>query len=396
MKNIKRVDSPRTTLVIRLGSHASDPIYWYAKIEGAENGKYGKLDHHTELKSISLWFNSDVRILIPASFVIFRRVRIKNKEILNNKKSLAFSIERSIISNIDDFHIVTLKVDSAFCYIAAIEHELMNVWLGWLKDAGISATAMIPDVLTLPFSDEEWFSIKLGNEWLIRNGDMSGFSIKEDIFEVLYRSKSLSLPENLLSHLDVQTLSSHSTHYCEVLRIMANNLEHNNVNLLSGRYYRHRKKIAHNTPVLRTGYLCFLLSIVMCLNSWLHNIDILRDIHMLNVVLQDFYTQYPVIKKYENTENINVHKGIYNIHMIDHDFIGFLHMSSEVFGKTDIAINSLVFDKEKNKISFNVTAPKGREINLALNEVDDENKRFSISKVINDNGTNDITFECCL
>lgn len=82
--------------------------------------------------------------------------------------------------------------------------------------------------------------------------------------------------------------------------------------------------------------------------------------------------------------------------MIDHDFIGFLHMSSEVFGKTDIAINSLVFDKEKNKISFNVTAPKGREINLALNEVDDENKRFSISKVINDNGTNDITFECCL
>nr|WP_246585523.1 type II secretion system protein GspL [Yersinia kristensenii] len=227
--------------MIRLGNHTSDPIYWYAKIEEGE--EYGRIDHYTELKSISLWFNCDVKVLIPASFVIFRRIRIKNKEILNNKKSLAFSIERSIVSNIEDFHVVILKADSTFCYIAAIEHELMNIWLGWLKDAGISATAMIPDVLTLPFSDGKWFSIKLDNEWIIRNGDMSGFSIKENIFEVLYRSKSLSLPENLLSHHNVQTTDSHSIHYREVLRIMVDNLENNNVNLLRGRYYRHRKKL---------------------------------------------------------------------------------------------------------------------------------------------------------
>ncbi|CNH62103.1 general secretion pathway protein L [Yersinia thracica] len=396
MKNIKKVDFPRTTLVIRLGNHATDPIYWYVKIEGETNGKYGRLDHHTELKSISLWFNSDVKILIPSSLMVFRQVRIKNKKILNNKKSLAFSIERSIVSNIDNFHVVMLKVDSAFCYIAAIEHELMHVWLGWLKDAGISATAMIPDVLTLPFSNEKWFPIKLDNEWLIRNGDMSGFSIKEDIFEVLYQSKSSYLPENLLSHPDIQTSGSHSTHYCEVLRIMADNLENNNVNLLSGRYYRHRKKTAHNASMLRSVYLCFLLSIVMCLNSWFYKIDILRDIHMLNVALQDFYTQYPVIKKHDKTESINVHKGTYHTHMVEHDFIGFLHMASEVFGKTDIAINSIVFDKKQNKISFNVTTPKGREMDLELKEIDEKNEKFSISKIIHDNGTRDITFECCL
>lgn len=394
MKNIKEVDSPRSTLMIRLGNHTSDPIYWYAKIEEGE--EYGRIDHYTELKSISLWFNCDVKILIPASFVIFRRIRIKNKEILNNKKSLAFSIERSIVSNIEDFHVVILKADSTFCYIAAIEHELMNVWLGWLKDAGISATAMIPDVLTLPFSDGKWFSIKLDNEWIIRNGDMSGFSIKEDIFEVLYRSKSLSLPENLLSHHNVQTIDSHSIHYREVLRIMVDNLENNNVNLLRGRYYRHRKKIIHNAPMYRTIHLCFLLSIVMCLNSWFYKIDILRDIHMLNVVLQDFYTQYPAMKKYEEMESINVHESIYHTHMIGHDFIHFLHVASEVFGKTDATINSIVFDKKLNKISFNVAVSKGSEIDVELKKVDEKNEGFSVLKKINDNGTRDIIFECCL
>ncbi|CFR15658.1 general secretion pathway protein L [Yersinia kristensenii] len=394
MKNIKKVDSPRSTLMIRLVNNTSDPIYWYAKREEGE--EYGKIDHYTELKSISVWFNCDVKILIPASFVIFRRIRIKNKEILNNKKSLAFSIERSIVSNIEDFHVVILKADSTFCYIAAIEHELMNVWLGWLKDAGISATAMIPDVLTLPFSDGKWFSIKLDNEWLIRNGDMSGFSIKEDIFEVLCRSKSLSLPENLLSHPNVQTTDSHSIHYREVLRIMVDNLENNNVNLLSGRYYRHRKKTIHNTPMYRTIHLCFLLSIVMCLNSWFYKIDILRDIHMLNVVLQDFYTQYPPMKKYEEMESINVHESIYHTNMIGHDFIHFLHVGSEVFGKTDATINSIVFDKNQNKISFNVVVPKGSEIDVELKKVDEKNEGFSIFKTINDNGTRDIIFECCL
>ncbi|CNE87637.1 hypothetical protein [Yersinia kristensenii] len=117
---------------------------------------------------------------------------------------------------------------------------------------------------------------------------------------------------------------------------------------------------------------------------------------MLNVVLQDFYTQYPPMKKYEEMESINVHESIYHTNMIGHDFINFLHVGSEVFGKTDATINSIVFDKNQNKISFNVVVPKGSEIDVELKKVDEKNEGFSIFKTINDNGTRDIIFECCL
>ncbi|HDL8738197.1 TPA: general secretion pathway protein GspL, partial [Yersinia enterocolitica] len=297
MNNVRNAGLSSKTLIIRLGSHATDPIYWYTEVVDGGHRKSGQLCDHTKLDNIPFLLNYNVKILVSSSYVIFRKIDVIERKILQSEQSLAFSIEKTIVSNIENFHTVILQSDSNFCYVVAVEHELMSRWLGWLANVGISPTVMIPDVLALPFYDGRCFPVKLGDEWLVRNSEVSGFSVNDDIFKKLCLSTLIFCPENRFSRAYNQASCLHATDYCDVLRIMANNIENNHVNLLTGRYYRHRKKTISSASFFRSVYLFFLLSIVMCLNSWCYKNDILRDIHMLDATLQDFHIKYPLVQQ---------------------------------------------------------------------------------------------------
>ncbi|OWF77514.1 hypothetical protein B4900_16380 [Yersinia rohdei] len=147
----------------------TDIIYWHLTSNDGKNEQFGKLNNPSELIDIPMLFNSDVKILVCTSQIIYRRIKLQGNKKINNLKSIRFSFEKTIVSNIDYFHTIILKTDSDCCYVAAVEHKFMQLWLEWLKDAGISTTVMIPDVLTLPFSNGQWTSVKLNNEYLIRN-----------------------------------------------------------------------------------------------------------------------------------------------------------------------------------------------------------------------------------
>ncbi|HHH1034998.1 TPA: type II secretion system protein GspL, partial [Yersinia enterocolitica] len=356
MDNVKNAGLSSKTLIIRLGSHATDPIYWYTEVVDEGHRKSGQLCDHTKLDNIPFLLNYNVKILVSTSYVIFRKIDVIDRGILKSEQSLAFSIEKTIVSNIENFHTVILKSDSNFCYVVAVEHELMSRWLGWLADVGISPTVMIPDVLALPFDDGRCVPVKLGDEWLVRNSEVSGFSVNDDIFKKLCLSTLIFCPENRFSHVYNQASGLHATDYCDVLRIMANNIENNHVNLLTGRYYRHRKKTISSASFFRSVYLFFLLSIVMCLNSWWYKNDILRDIHMLDVTLQDFHIQYPLVQQYADEDSINVNKDFYhsNENVIKPDLIFLLHGLIENFNKLDITIKNITFFNGKNKANFNV------------------------------------------
>ncbi|WP_025475382.1 type II secretion system protein GspL, partial [Yersinia pestis] len=150
---------------------------WYVESQGKKLVRHGKINGVAELKNITLYANNVVKILVPANKIIFRSLSIKKNEVMNNIKSIAFSIEQSISSDIDNFHIVILDQDKDFCHVAAIEHELMNRWLFWLNINGISACCIMPDAFALPFFNSEWSVIKIESNWLVRNNEMSCFLV---------------------------------------------------------------------------------------------------------------------------------------------------------------------------------------------------------------------------
>ncbi|AHM72333.1 type II secretion system protein GspL [Yersinia hibernica] len=394
MNNSKSIGLLEGTLIIRFGSHVSDPIYWYTTTEEGKNRECGRIDNHAELNSISSFFHYDVKILVSSSFIIFRKIKLINKEVLNKECSIAFSMEPTIVSNIDGFHIVVLKSDNYFCYVTAVEHELMSLWLGWLEDVGIYTSIMIPDVLTLPFDGDNYFSIKLDNEWLTRDSEVSGFVLRDNIFKRLCLSSCFSGDGNTFNPTYSDEVNSHSTNYCDVLRIMVENIENSNANLLSGRYNRHNKQMIKIYSFSRTIYLFFLLSIFVFLNSWCDRSNILRDIYMLNEALQIFHAQYPLLHHYMSNDNINY--GVYSQEngMVKPGFISLLHAANMSVDKLDVILNSIYFSNEYNKVIFNIDGFDRGE--MLLNVINEENKYLNVSETSNDDRTSNVIFECCL
>lgn len=398
MSDMKNADLSFKTLIIRLGCHTSDPIYWYTEMVEGEHSNSGRLCDHSELGNIPFLLNYDVKILVSTSHIIFRKIDIIEKSFLKKEQSLAFSIEKTIVSNIEDFHTVILKSDSDFCYIAAVEHKLMSRWLGWLENVGVSPTAMIPDVLALPFNDERCFPVKLDDEWLIRNSEVSGFVVKDAIFKGLCLSPFHFCSKNRFSHFYSRTSCLHSTDYCDALCIMASNIKNNHVNLLTGRYYCHGKKSMRNDSLFRSACLFLLLAIVMFFNLWFHKKDMLKDIHILNLALHNFHIEYPLVQQYINVNNLNkVDDFSHSVeNVVKPDFINLLHGMVENFIELDVNMNSIVFAKDENKASFNINVINRYGVEQVLNKIDRKAHQLNISKITNNDGTSDIIFEYSL
>lgn len=381
--------SPKNKLIIRLGCHADEPIYWYLKLRGRKGFQSGKLNNSRELKDICNLSHCDVTILVSTSFIIYRKVELHKKKIIRNLKYLKFSFEKTIVGNIDNFHTVILKYDKIFCYVAAVEHELMSCWLKWLDNAGISISLMIPDVLTLPFSEDKCSLLKLDSQWLIRNGEYSGFSIKESIFDKLHLVKDKNLSTNRVNYISEQQKKAHLLNFCDALSIMAENINKDGVNFLSGKYSRYRERKSGLFSSFRTISFGFLLSIGMIFNLLYNKKMVERDIDMLNEISLSFYARYPSLKQLDlDSHDLNYYN---NSLSDDIDFIKILHASSVFIKNLSNPINRINFSHSDGAIVFNLDEVEGGGLENELDELNVEG--VTVSKFTHDDKTYDMVFK---
>ncbi|AJJ12521.1 type II secretion system (T2SS), L family protein [Yersinia rohdei] len=379
----------QATLVIRFGCHMTDIIYWHLTSNDGKNEQFGRLNNPSELIDIPMLFNSDVKILVCTSQIIYRRIKLQGNKKINNLKSLRFSFEKTIVSNIDYFHTIILKTDSDCCYVAAVEHKFMQLWLGWLKDAGISTTVIIPDVLTLPFSNGQWTSVKLNNEYLIRNNYFSGFLVKDTIVEKLLLTKSHLLSEDVFICTNSQPENLQRGQSCDALRIMANNVNDSDVNLLCGRYYRYRKRVADNYFSFTRISILLLLFVVVFINSLFNKYEIENDINILNELSRGFYAKFPSVEQYDSySQNDNGYP------LTDrYNFIMYLHDSNTAMVNINSAINSIRFDNKNRTLIYNLDITNSNVTDSEFDQIDLKMAGLSMTKSYHDDDTYNIVFQ---
>lgn len=396
MNNILDSISSKDKLIIRLSCQANEPIYWYLKLKEDDSFQFGKLNDCIELKNISTLSHCDVTVLIPTSFIIYRKIELKRRRVTRNLKQLKFSFEKTIAGDVDNFHIVILKYDENFCYVAAVEHELMNCWMRWLNDAGISVRLIIPDVLTLPFNEGKCSLLKFDNQCLIRNSDVSGFSLRDDILQKLHLAKLIDLSKNTFCCASDQIEKLQPMQFCEALSIMAENIDNNGANFLTGKYYRYRKRTSNRFSPLRIMSFGLLFSIGVFFNSLHCNYMIERDIDMLNKIAQNFYAHYPSVKQYDlNSQDVTQYNDS-NLsgNVFGNDFIFMLHASSIFIGSTDNTINSINFNNNEKKIIFNLDYMNDELLEYDMDKIEIEGIR--VSKVPYNNETYNVVFKYSL
>ncbi|CNE84833.1 type II secretion system protein GspL [Yersinia similis] len=349
------------TLLIRLGETEYEPIYWYVESQDKKLIRYGKINGLADLGDLALYANDVVKILVPASQIVFRRLNVNLNKVANNIKSIAFSIEQSISSDVDNFHIVILDQDKTFCHVAAIEHALMNRWLSWLKINGISACCIIPDAFALPFFNNEWSVIKIDSNWLVRNNEMSGFLVSSSVLENILMIVEPTVTVNAFSPADIKWGNWQSLDYSDPMLVMAKSLRSTHVNLLSGKYKYAEKIIVENGVFLRFASWFFLLFLVMNLNGWYQGYKIVRDTETLGKAAQNFYAEFLPPAYHEGDINTN-----FNQYILDLD----LKKDSISFIKLLNAVNYYTSDESVDMHSFNFNYIKG-EISIDIEGDDD-------------------------
>ncbi|CAI1926251.1 Cholera toxin secretion protein epsL [Serratia quinivorans] len=141
----------------------------------------GRLENAQALHELQpLASESQLILLIPSKCVLFRSVTFNGRYSPRHQQALAWQLEPFCLGDVEQLHITLLQQQGENYALAAVEKTLMRQWLSDIKNAGLSPTLMMPDVLALPYCASGWSCVQLGQRWLVRQTENSGFCADEE------------------------------------------------------------------------------------------------------------------------------------------------------------------------------------------------------------------------
>nr|P45789.1 RecName: Full=Type II secretion system protein L; Short=T2SS protein L; AltName: Full=General secretion pathway protein L [Aeromonas hydrophila]CAA47133.1 ExeL [Aeromonas hydrophila] len=180
------------SLVIRLGTNAQQPVEWLVwsakEEEIIASGILASAHALGELRERA--GGRPVVTLVPGSDLIFRRVSLPGKYSRQAAAALPYLLEEQIASDVDELHLVVLGHEGHEVDLMAVDKEKMQIWLGWLQQAGLKSQQLLPDVLALPPAADGWSALQLGKEWLLRQGPCQGIVADESLLAMLLAAEA--------------------------------------------------------------------------------------------------------------------------------------------------------------------------------------------------------------
>ncbi len=250
------------TLFIRLGSQAHDTIHWLVVAETSSTEQdiiaSGELANAQQLSELTSKAEQRiVKILVPGCDVLLKSIRVPGKSSRAMRLAVPFMLEDSLAEDVEKlfFAYADLKKDiqDNNCFAAITSHDQMQLWLSWLAQANIYTKYILPDVLAMPFTEQGWSAISLGDanqeQVIVRQHNWQGFALDANIWELQWQAFAREQEESEEHHNSVHIDAYSNLVHSEVLTItqmpeelplalMAKNYgtKLNNFNLLQGQY----------------------------------------------------------------------------------------------------------------------------------------------------------------
>ena len=155
------------TLYIRLGSQAQDEISWliFNTFE-QEIIASGALTNAQQLSELTDKAQQRlVKVFVPGSDVLLKRLVVPTKSQRAMRSAVPYMLEDELAQDVDElfFAYANITNDNSDynCFVAITQRSQMLLWQSWLADANISTKILQPDVLAMPYVENEWSMIAL-------------------------------------------------------------------------------------------------------------------------------------------------------------------------------------------------------------------------------------------
>jgi general secretion pathway protein L len=177
-------------LYIRLGSQAQDKISWlvFNTIE-QEIIASGELSNAEQLTDLTTKAEQRVvKVFVPGCDVLLKRLEVPTKSQRAMRSAVPYMLEDELAQDVDQLFFAYANISSDNsnksdnsnynCFVAITERAQMALWQSWLADANIQAKTLQPDVLAMPYVDDQWSAISLDPTNTSTNGK-SGHSTNQ-------------------------------------------------------------------------------------------------------------------------------------------------------------------------------------------------------------------------
>jgi general secretion pathway protein L len=350
-------------LLIRLGSRHQDAVYWLVWSSVAKEViASGTLSSAAQLAELTERAGlRPVIVLIPGCDVLFRELTLPGRLNAQTMQALPFMLEDEIASDVEQLHLTILAQQGQKIQIAAVDQEQMKHWLSWLKDAGLTARQLLPDVLALPLpAENSWSMLQLGSQWLIRQAWWQG-TIIDDSWLPVWMNSYENLPE-LQSYTPPPEALDAEWHIslCELpLQLFAENLPISRVNMLQGMYRTIAPWKKHwaqwRLPTLLAGIL-LILSIA---NYGLEYIQLRQQQQQLQQQMTSLYRQmFPEEKRVINPKaQLKQHLQALQQAPLTDSFLNQLSSLAPLLHTTEgLDLQQLQFDANKKEFRLSIIA----------------------------------------
>ncbi len=151
-----------------------------------------------------------VDIIVPGSDVLLCTASIPSKKISQIKQALPFIIEELIADEIENVHMAIpepLDLDIGIIDVAIITHQILINYLDVFYSNRLSPNFITPDILTIPYTHNNWSLVNDDSQCILRTGELSGIVSSPDDMEMILASL-FSEDENTSSERFLEVISS--------------------------------------------------------------------------------------------------------------------------------------------------------------------------------------------
>jgi general secretion pathway protein L len=170
-------------LVVRLGANPDESIHWIVwSSQQNEIIASGELPDATQLATLAdRAGRRPICALVPTSDILLKWVELPAKAGRKALAAIPFMLEEEISGDISQQFFALGPKNGNKQAVAIVNKEKLQSWLDTIEAAGLVCDQLIPDVLALPLTDNNaWSILELGEQLLVRKDDWSGLQGERD------------------------------------------------------------------------------------------------------------------------------------------------------------------------------------------------------------------------
>lgn len=114
-------------------------------------------------------------VFVPGTRVLLTRAAVPSRNRAHQARAVPYALEEELAGEVEQLHFALGEYAAGEVVVAVVDRSWLATWREALASAGVTALAMVPDLLALPWDGTRWCLLPGTGGVLVRTGAQAGF-----------------------------------------------------------------------------------------------------------------------------------------------------------------------------------------------------------------------------